>query len=31
MPILSEVSSVYSLSTFTRNCLLCKCDFRIRK
>jgi hypothetical protein len=28
---LTGESSVYSVSTFTRKCLLCKYDFRIRK
>jgi hypothetical protein len=30
VPALTEKSSVYSVSTFTRNFLLCKQDFRIR-
>jgi hypothetical protein len=30
-PALTDDSSVYSVSTFTRKCLLCKWDFRIRK
>jgi hypothetical protein len=28
---LTEDSSVYSVSTFTRKCLLSKLDFKIRK
>jgi hypothetical protein len=30
-PALTEDSSVYSILTFTRECLVCKYDFRIRK
>jgi hypothetical protein len=30
-PALTDDSSVYSVSTFTRKCLLCKKDFKIRK
>jgi hypothetical protein len=29
-PALTEDTSVYAVSTFTRKCLLCKSDFRIR-
>jgi hypothetical protein len=31
MPAYTGKSFVYSFSTFTRKCLLCKYDFRIRK
>jgi hypothetical protein len=31
LPTLTEVSSVCSVSTFTRKCLLCKYEFRTKK